>query len=126
MDNDDGQAEQRAGYRLAAKAHLVLELEAADETAGLSARTVSAYTRDFSAGGIRIETLEAVSVGALLRARMYFDHERVAHDLVVEVVWCKPVVGAEGRWLVGLKVMESEDSAVLEWFETVAVAMADL
>ncbi|WP_372971569.1 hypothetical protein [Marinobacter sp.] len=43
--------------------------------------------------------------------------------LMVEVVWCRPA--DDTGWLVGLQILESDDTAYLEWVEAVARAMSE-
>jgi hypothetical protein len=40
----------------------------------------------------------------------------------VDVIWCRPT--AYDHWLVGLRILESDDTAYLEWVEAVARAMS--
>jgi hypothetical protein len=41
----------------------------------------------------------------------------------VEVVWCR--ASTETSWLVGLQILESDDTSYLEWVEAVAKAMSE-
>lgn len=128
MDSDgvqNSKADKRADYRLAGRARVVLEVESDDPGSGVGARTLSADTRDLSAGGIRIETTEPVTVGALLPARVQLVPNQPFHELTVDVIWCDRGKEGRDRWLVGLKVVSSESPAFLGWVEAVAVALTD-
>ncbi|SFM55815.1 PilZ domain-containing protein [Marinobacter zhejiangensis] len=124
MKHSAGDREQRSEYRLTGRAKVEIELEAADPELRLSAHTVTSYTRDVSAHGIRIETAESVRVGALLNAKVQLSPEERPFELVCEVVWCEATNAGEERWLIGLRMAESEDVRFLDWIEAVAEAMA--
>ena len=66
---------------------------------------------------------EPLPQGALLSAWVKLDGEPEAFPLTVDVVWCRPA--SAGQWLVGLRILESDDTAYLEWVEAVARAMSE-
>ncbi|SDW63314.1 PilZ domain-containing protein [Marinobacter mobilis] len=117
--------ELRADFRLAGRALVVLEVESDDPGAGQGGRTISADTRDLSAGGVRIETKVPVTVGALLAAKVQLNPSQPFHELAVDVMWCERVKSVQGCWQVGLKVVSSDTQAFLSWVDAVALALAD-
>jgi hypothetical protein len=126
--NDDDQsapADNRSEYRLTGSAQVTLELEScepesSDESAG---RSLVSKTRDLSAQGFSLMTREPLLEQALLSAWVKLDGESAAFQLTVDVVWCRPA--SAGQWLVGLRILESDDTAYLEWVDAVARAMSE-
>lgn len=126
-DHDDSpeSGDNRADYRLTASAKVALELESAAPGAGEEGRgrLLSSRTSDLSARGFRLATAEPLTAGALLPAWVYLEEFSNPFLLMVEVVWCRPY--DSGHWLVGLQILESDDTAYLEWVEAVARAMSE-
>lgn len=126
--NDDdrpGHEDNRSEYRLTGSAQVTLELESGEpESAYESAgRRLVSKTRDLSAQGFSLVTSEPLLENALLSAWIRLENEPDPFQLTVDVVWCRPA--SEGQWLVGLRILESDDTAYLEWVETVARAMSE-
>jgi len=117
--------DNRSEYRLTASASVTLELESAipDESGNESGRTLVSRTSDVSARGIRLLATEALTTGALLPAWVSLQDVSEPFELMLEVVWCRPA--DERSWLVGLQILESDDTSYLEWVEAVANAMAE-
>lgn len=113
--------DNRTSYRLTARARAILELESGEpgENAADS-RDLVCGIRDISAGGLCLTTAEPPSLDALLPARVWLGNHREPFLLMVEVVWCRP---HEQAFLVGARIIESDDTAFVEWVEAVANAM---
>ncbi|MCK7550086.1 MULTISPECIES: PilZ domain-containing protein [Marinobacter] len=124
---DDGTGDQREDYRLSAIAVAVLELESGfPEESGQvrgSARTLSCRIRDLSAKGLCLVAPEAVTVGALLPARVALGQNPESFELTVEVVWCR--TESEGLSLVGVEIQDSDDTSYVDWVEAVARVMTE-
>ncbi|WP_417514863.1 PilZ domain-containing protein [Marinobacter sp.] len=122
-DPPDGQ-DNRLYYRLTARARILVELEACcPEPRGVpvaSGRELACIVRDLSASGIRLLSREKLAAGALLSASVYLDSQAPPFTLTVEVVWCRPH-GSD--YLVGLRIIESEQTEYVEWTEAVAKVM---
>lgn len=117
--------DNRSEYRLTASARVTMELESSvpeDASAG-AGRTLVSRTSDLSARGIRLATSEPLTTGALLPAWVSLEDVSEPFRLMVEVVWCRPA--EDLGWLVGLQILESDDTAYLEWVEAVARAMSE-
>lgn len=124
-DEVSSTGDNRSEYRLTGSAQVTLELESMepesdDDGAG---RTLVSKTRDLSAQGFCLTTREPLVENALLSAWINLDGERESFQLTVHVVWCRPA--SAGQWLVGLRILESDDTSYLEWVEAVARAMSD-
>lgn len=123
---DDALAGQdnRADYRLTARACAILELESpSPETPGPQGlRELVCQIRDISAGGLCLLSPEPLSLGALLPADVAFGRYEDRFRLAVEVVWCRP---SESEFLVGVHIIESDETAYVEWVEAVAEVMAE-
>lgn len=126
-DHDDSpeSGDNRSEYRLTASARVTIELEApGPEDGGESApRTLVSRTSDLSAKGVRLRTHEPLTAGALLPVEICLDEVAEPFQLMAEVVWCRP--SSESSWLVGLQIMESDETSYLEWVEAVARAMSE-
>lgn len=124
-EDESTSEEHRAEYRLTGSAKVTLELESGEPEGSqeLAGRNLVSKTRDLSAQGFSLLTSEPLTEGALLVARVKLDGEPESFPLTVDVIWCRP--DSAGRWLVGLRILESDDTAYLEWAEAVARAMSE-
>lgn len=113
--------DNRANYRLTARARALLELESGlPGEAPADNRVLVCGIRDISAGGLCLTTAEPLSLDALLPAKVFLGNHREPFLLMVEVVWCRP---HEQAFLVGVRIIESDETAYVEWVEAVASAM---
>lgn len=121
-DEKPEHGENRQEFRLTGNARVVLELESPspEDPEGLK---LTFNTRDISPTGIRLRSREPLTPQALLSARVELAGSGEVYPLTVEVVWCKP--GTEGHWLVGLSIIESDDTAYIDWLEAVARAIGE-
>lgn len=117
--------EQRREFRLTGRVTVNLELESAGPEKDSQAHMLTCYTTDLSATGIRVVAREPATEGAIIPAYVELerDGEMAAYTLMVEVVWCRAF--EERLWQVGLRVLESDDTAVLEWLEAMAQALRE-
>lgn len=126
-DDLPGGQDNRMQYRLTARASVSLELEAncpePRGMSGASGRELVCDVRDLSACGLRLLSGEPLSAGALLPASVSLSNQAEAFSLTVEVIWCRPD-GSD--YLVGLRIIESDQTAYVEWTEAVATAMETL
>lgn len=124
-DDSPESGDNRSEYRLTASASVTLELESPlpDDEREQSGRILESRTSDVSARGIRLTTTEPLPMGALLPAWVSLDDVSEPFQLMVEVVWCRP--NTERSWLVGLQILESDETSCLEWVEAVAKAMSE-
>ena len=114
--------DNRADYRLTARARAILELESGlPEETGAEERDLVCGIRDISASGLCLTADEPLSLGALLPARVFLGNHAQPFGLMVEGVWCRP---NESSFLVGARIIESDETAYVEWVEAVASAMA--
>jgi hypothetical protein len=113
--------DNRADYRLTARARAILELESGlPEEGTTEARKLVCGIRDISASGLCLSSAEPLSLGALLPAGVFLGNHTEPFGLMVEVVWCRP---NESGFLVGARIIESDETAYVEWVEAVASAM---
>ncbi|MGP4843174.1 PilZ domain-containing protein [Marinobacter sp. 1Y8] len=122
----DADHDQRSEFRLSARAVAHIELESPEpDLAEARPDILSCYTTDLSATGVRLISKLELPLGALLPVTMELARvdgsERF--PLMMEVVWCRAQGSAS--WHVGLKILESDDTAVVEWLDLVARAMED-
>ncbi|WP_111496056.1 PilZ domain-containing protein [Marinobacter bohaiensis] len=125
-DGPETDHEQRREFRLSGRVSVHLELESAGPTDATDApRALSCYTVDLSARGIRVAASEPVPEGAILPAVVTLKRaaDEAVYRLMVEVVWCRRE--DERGWTVGLEVLESDDTEILEWLETIVRALDD-
>lgn len=128
-DDSSGQEgaprDNRSEYRLTGSAQVTLELESSEPESpdGPGGRSLVSKTRDLSAQGFSLMTRERLLENALLSAWVRLDGEPEVFQLTVDVVWSRPI--SADQWLVGLRILESDDTAYLEWVEAVARAMSE-
>ncbi|MFN2360228.1 MAG: PilZ domain-containing protein [Marinobacter sp.] len=124
-DDSPESGDNRSEYRLIASAKVTMELESPvpDDTRDSASRTLVSRTSDLSARGVRLATSEPLTTGAILPAWVSLEEISEPFRLMVDVVWCRPAEGS--GWLVGLQILESDDTAYLEWVEAVARAMSE-
>ena len=126
-NNEDASefGDNRSEYRLTGSAQVTLELESGEPESedDYSGRRLVLKTRDLSAQGFSLTTPEPLTESALLTAWVRLDGEPEPFQLTVDVVWCRPAPA--GRWLVGLRILESDDTGYLEWVDSVARAMSE-
>lgn len=115
--------DQRAEYRLTGRARVELEQEAALPDGAGSSGWLRCRSSDVSAGGMRIWSEKAVPEGALLPARVALDDAERVYELMVEVIWCRRQ--DDGGFRSGLRIIESDETACLEWMDAVARALAE-
>ncbi|KMQ74518.1 PilZ domain-containing protein [Marinobacter subterrani] len=118
--------DNRSDYRLTARAQAILELESGlpgvAEDTGSSGQELVCQIRDISAGGLCLFSAEPVSLDALLPAMVFLGNHSQPFRLMVDVVWCRP---QDNAFLVGVRIIESDETAYVEWVEAVAAAMAE-
>lgn len=118
--------DQRSDYRLTARVVVHIELESPEpDRANATPDVLSCYTTDLSATGIRLTSKLELPLGALLpvTVEMTGQDDTEQFSLMVEVIWCRADEGS--LWRVGLKILESDDTALVEWLDLVARAMED-
>ncbi|PCM45740.1 PilZ domain-containing protein [Marinobacter sp. ANT_B65] len=124
QEDTPGERDNRSHYRLTARAQIMLETEAScPEPRGVpvtSGREVECCVRDMSTTGLRLVSHERIELGALLPASVSLSNDSEPFALTVEVIWCRPH-GTD--YLVGLSIVESEQTAHIEWTEAVAIVM---
>lgn len=116
--------EMRGEFRLTGRVFVDLLVATDDNNITSPEQTWRCATADLSASGLRIYTPGALTPNALLSICVHDEWEKRDYPLVIEVVWCRPVddpavVAAGNAFLVGLRIIESDDTAVLEWKEAV-------
>lgn len=125
LGNESGTpvTDQRAEFRLTGRARVELEQEAALPGGAGASGWLQCRSSDVSASGMRIWSEVALSEGALLPARVSLDEAERVYELIVEVVWCRRQ--DDGGCRSGLRIIESDDTACLEWLDAVARALAE-
>lgn len=124
QDDPSAGLNNRMQYRLTARAKIVLELEAgypaSDVAPGARGRELMCGIRDISASGLCLVSEEPLPVEGLFAAAVLLGAGAEPFALTVEVVWCRR---HERKYLVGVRIIESEQTAYVEWIEAVADAM---
>lgn len=118
--------DKREEYRLTARARAWIQRESLEpgvDQSGLNDKvTLECQIRDISARGLSLVTAEPLSELSLLKAEVSLAHQAAAFQLMVEVMWCRE---AEGGYLVGIRVLESDDTDYLDWMDAVAAALSE-
>ncbi|MGC8119009.1 PilZ domain-containing protein [Marinobacter sp. VGCF2001] len=119
--------ELREDYRLTARARAWVTLESPEpdrEPLMADSETVrlECQVRDISARGISLLCETGLAMGAIVAAEVRLGEHSRPFSLSVEVVWCRQ---ADWEYLIGVRVLESDDTDYLDWIEAVATALAD-
>ncbi len=123
VSDQDTEDDQRSEFRLTGRAKVALQLEAPNPDDDDPGKSIVCYTQDLSSSGVRVQTLEPVTAGALLPLTVTFEGEQIVYPLTGEVVWTEP--RESGHWIVGIQIVESDDTAFVEWVDAVAKAMTE-
>ncbi|MBQ0834486.1 PilZ domain-containing protein [Marinobacter sp.] len=119
--------DSRMQYRLTARARITLQLEAeypaSEGVPSSSGRALVCGIRDISVCGLCLVSTEYLAVGALFPASVTLGHQAEVFVLTVEVVWCSQ---DEEDYLAGVSIVESDQTAYVEWTDAVASAMETL
>jgi len=121
-----GGQDNREDYRLTARALAWFWLDSPEpelETPEvLKAAPLECQIRDISARGLSLVSSEPLALNSLLMAEISLGHRPQRFRLMVEVMWCRQA----GRdYLVGVHVLESDETDYLDWMEAVASALTD-
>ena len=118
--------DKREDYRLTARARARIHWESPEPGAAeaeLAAKaTLECQIRDISARGLSLASAEPLSVNSLLMADVSLGHQTNQFQLMVEVMWCRK---AEAGYLIGIRVLESDETDYLDWMEAVATALSE-
>lgn len=96
VSGKDTEDDQRSEFRLTGRATVSLQLEAPNPGDDDPGKTIVCYTQNLSSSGVRVQTLEPVTVGALLPLSVTFEGEQIVYQLTGEVVWTEP--RESGQW----------------------------
>ncbi|WP_020408860.1 PilZ domain-containing protein [Hahella ganghwensis] len=81
-------------------------------------------TVDISANGIQVRLSQPLRVGAFIELGIIREKTGDRYDLVAEVRWQKRLPGSVG-YLVGLALLESDDTSIVEWKLAVSAMLGD-
>ncbi|MBN8238160.1 PilZ domain-containing protein [Marinobacter nauticus] len=117
----------REDYRLTARARAWILPESPEPESepstldGVSGR-LECQVRDISARGISLSCEASLSIGSILVAEVSLGEHAEHFRLSVEVMWCR-----EAEWgnLIGVRVLESDETDYLDWIEAVARALSE-
>jgi len=118
--------DNREDYRLTARARAWFWLESPEP--GLeapeapNAAPLECQIRDISARGLSLVLSEPPALNSLVMAEISLGRRPQRFRLMVEVMWCRQT-GHD--YLVGVHVLESDETDYLDWMEAVASALAD-
>ncbi|ABM18627.1 PilZ domain-containing protein [Marinobacter nauticus] len=117
----------REDYRLTARARAWILPESPEPESepstldGVSGR-LECQVRDISARGISLLCEASLSIGSILVAEVSLGEHAEHFRLSVEVMWCRE---AEWGYLIGVRVLESDETDYLDWIEAVARALSE-
>lgn len=117
----------REEYRLTARARAWILPESPDPALESSildewSNRLECQIRDISARGISLLCKGSLSVGSILIAEVSLGEHAENFRLSVEVMWCRE---SERGYLVGVRVLESDETDYLDWIEAVARALSE-
>lgn len=119
--------DDRADYRLTARAVAGVQVETSEPLEPVipgvaDQRVVECRIRDISTGGFSLISREAFTEGSILTSRVDLGNGKASYRLTIEAMWCRPV---NQGYLIGVRVLESDETDYLEWMDAVADALAE-
>lgn len=120
MVTDMQNNEQRQEYRLSISEAVYIELEA--EQGDDAARILLSRSTDLSANGLQVELDRSLPVGNIYPLCIQLYSPKVRYVLTGEIKWCRP---SNGRYLIGIALFESDDTAIVSWKEEIARRLQD-
>lgn len=119
--------DDRADYRLTARAFAGVQVETSEPLGALppgmpGQRIVKCRIRDISSGGFSLVAREVLPEGSILTSNVDLGNGKPSYRLTIETMWCRPV---NQGYLVGVRVLESDETDYLEWMDAVADALAE-
>ena len=120
--------ERREEFRLNVACSLFIEVMSPVPGDTSPSRVVQCETLDLSANGAQVALPDKLTPGALLPLIIEVGDKRF--DLMCDVMWCREgtlslAQGAETLYLAGIRFVESDDLAYVEWKESVAERLLD-
>lgn len=115
MTTESTNNEQRQEYRLSVSEAVYIELEA--EQGEDAARILLSRSTDLSANGLQVELDRALPVGNIYPLCIQLYSPTVRYVLTGEVKWCRP---SNSRYLIGIALFESDDTAIVGWKKEIA------
>jgi hypothetical protein len=115
--------DNREDYRLTARARAWLGIKSPEP--GLEVpdtALLECQVRDISARGLSLVSSEPLALHSLLMAEISLGHQPKRFRLMVEVMWCRE---AGPDYIVGVHVLDSDETDYLDWMEAVASALSD-
>ncbi|WP_049722759.1 PilZ domain-containing protein [Gilvimarinus polysaccharolyticus] len=107
--------EQRQEYRLSVSEAVYIELEAGQDDA--TARILLSRSTDLSANGLQVVVDRPLPEGNIYPLCIQLYSPPARYVLTGEVKWCRP---SGGRYLIGIALFESDDTAIVGWKEEIA------
>ena len=114
MNNNE---EKRQESRLPAQETLFLELAVANDT-GVAPKILICNTVDISANGLQVMLDDTLPLHSIHQLGIELENPAQRFHLVAEVKWCRP--HADGGYLVGFALYESDDTDIEQWKQAVA------
>lgn len=115
----NNEQEQRKEYRLSASEAVYIELEAPQNDA--DSRILLSRSTDLSANGLQVELDRALPVGNIYPLCIQLYSPTLRYVLTGEVKWCRP---NKDRYLLGIALFDSDDTAIVGWKEEIARRLA--
>lgn len=117
--NDMTSTEQRQEYRLDSKETVFIELASASPDGTQPAEILVSTSVDISANGLQVVVNQPLELNRILQVAVQLEDSDSPINLVTEVKWIIEDQ-VNQRWMVGLAMLESDDTRLAEWKNTIA------
>jgi len=117
--NQPTSSEQRQEYRLNSRETVFIELASASPDGREPEEILVSESVDISANGIQVLVNQPLEMNRILQVAVSLEDLDSPINLITEVKWIIEDA-ANHRWMVGLALLESDDSKLAEWKTTIS------
>lgn len=111
--------EQRQEYRLNSHETVFIELASATPDGTEAAEILVSNSVDISANGLQVAVNQPLEIGRILQVSIHLDDLTNPVHLVTEVKWVTHDDN-KAHWMVGLALLESDDTRLADWKQLIS------
>ncbi len=125
MNNQSPTSEQRQEYRLNSHETVFIELASASHDGRQPEEILVSKSVDISANGLQVLVNQPLEMNRILPVAISLEDIENPINLITEVKW---VIADESnqQWMVGLALVESDDTRLGEWKHLIAQRLIDM
>ncbi|MAZ89877.1 MAG: pilus assembly protein PilZ [Cellvibrionaceae bacterium] len=124
MNNQPPSSEQRQEYRLNSHETVFIELASASHDGQQPEEILVSQSVDISANGLQVLVNQPLEMNRILPVAVSLEDLETPINLITEVKW---IIADETneQWMVGLALLESDDTRLGEWKHLIAQRLLD-